>query len=199
MPRETVTYAEPWERQPRESAQAFQAFVLYRDMGVERGIRKVVAVLGKSRALLERWSSRWGWVERCRQWDSEIDRLSRIKKLKEIEKMRQTHITAAQAMMAKALVKLQSMQPGELSPHDVRKMLMDAAALERIARGEPGSIVEERKKVDAEYEPIVDEILSNPEFIAAIQQAAGTPTQTGDTGSPAGRLGESPDEGDSVA
>jgi hypothetical protein len=47
-----------WERQENESALAFG---VYRDYGSERSLAKVGRALGKSRALIERWS-----VQRCR-------------------------------------------------------------------------------------------------------------------------------------
>ena len=49
---------ELWERQDGETAQAFQAFAEYRDMGAERSLAKVAQKLGKSKPLMERWSSR---------------------------------------------------------------------------------------------------------------------------------------------
>jgi hypothetical protein len=53
-----------WERQEGESARAYEAFSLYRDYGPARSIAKVAEALGKSRALLERWSVAHEWVDR---------------------------------------------------------------------------------------------------------------------------------------
>lgn len=53
-----------WGRQENESARAFQAFEVYRDLGVERSLVKVGQTLGKSRALIERWSVQHDWVNR---------------------------------------------------------------------------------------------------------------------------------------
>ena len=41
-----------WERQKGESAQAYEAFVLYRDLGAERSHVKVAQQLGKSLSLI---------------------------------------------------------------------------------------------------------------------------------------------------
>jgi hypothetical protein len=68
---------EPWERLDGESVQAFEGFALYRDMGVERSLAKVAARLGKSKALMDRWSARDRWVARADSWDVEADRLHR--------------------------------------------------------------------------------------------------------------------------
>ena len=62
----------PWERQKGESAQAFEAFFLYLEMGADRSIRAVSQELGKSKTLIDRWSRTHNWVERCRAWDNQI-------------------------------------------------------------------------------------------------------------------------------
>ena len=60
---------EPWVRQYFESHKAFAAFRAYLEMGPDRSLAAVGEQLGKSTALMERWSARWGWVDRCRQHD----------------------------------------------------------------------------------------------------------------------------------
>jgi hypothetical protein len=55
----------PFEQQPMESAKAFAAFSVYLGLGPERSLATVGQKLGKSMALLERWSSRWRWPERA--------------------------------------------------------------------------------------------------------------------------------------
>lgn len=77
----------PWCRQQGESRLAFAAFELYRD-GAARGARSIRGVareLGKSRQLLERWSVRWRWVERCERYDSALDRLRVARRFAEAE------------------------------------------------------------------------------------------------------------------
>lgn len=61
---------QPWDRHPGESAKAYEAFVIYRDMGAERTVRKVAESLGKSDTLIVGWSSRHEWVRRVSAWDS---------------------------------------------------------------------------------------------------------------------------------
>src|SRR5712692_9429432 len=53
-----------FERQPRESAKAFEAFSVYLNMGPERSLAAVGQKLGKSKALLERWSAKFEWPGR---------------------------------------------------------------------------------------------------------------------------------------
>lgn len=62
----------PWEPQG-ETMTAYAAFTEYRDMGSERSLDAVRRKLGKSQALMERWSSRWQWVERAKAYDMHLD------------------------------------------------------------------------------------------------------------------------------
>lgn len=61
-----------WERQPTESSQAYEAFTVYLKVKEENagGLREVARRLGKSAALMDRWSKRDGWVERHRAWEN---------------------------------------------------------------------------------------------------------------------------------
>ena len=67
----------PWDPQAGESAQAFAAFVAYRDLGPERSIDAVVRELDKSRTLIGRWSGRWKWVKRAQAYDAHLDEIKR--------------------------------------------------------------------------------------------------------------------------
>lgn len=53
-----------FEQQPKESDKAYAAFALYLSLGPERSLDAVRQKLGKSARLIQRWSSRWQWVER---------------------------------------------------------------------------------------------------------------------------------------
>ena len=67
----------PWDRQPNESPQAFEAFATYRDMAYQRSLAAVGWRLHKIRTLLSRWSAAHGWVKRVAAWDAYNDRESR--------------------------------------------------------------------------------------------------------------------------
>ena len=60
---------QPWERCKGESRKAYDAFCCYRDQDATRTLAAVGKALGKSAALMEQWSARWGWVERAHAWD----------------------------------------------------------------------------------------------------------------------------------
>lgn len=58
--------AQPWDRLPAESPEAYEAFRCYLDLQPKRSIDRAAAALGKDDSLLWRWSVRHRWVERCR-------------------------------------------------------------------------------------------------------------------------------------
>lgn len=61
-----------WERQPAESPQAFEAFQAYLRVKEEKagGQREVARRLGKSNALMDKWSKRNRWVDRHRAYEN---------------------------------------------------------------------------------------------------------------------------------
>lgn len=150
----TDTGPAPWERQPGEPARAYAAFCLYRDMApTERSLRAVADRLYGSNPAskrrrapgqLHKWSVCWRWVERAKAWDDEQDRIAREEHLRAIREMRERHAREAVALQQKALERLKAMDPNDLSPKDVLWYIVEAAKLERISRGEPDQIQEQR-------------------------------------------------------
>src|SRR6266513_221186 len=65
-----------WDRQPKESRRAFEAFTVYRNLPGNRRLQLVADQLHCSGANIRRWSSRWDWYDRVRQWDIHVDQLT---------------------------------------------------------------------------------------------------------------------------
>jgi hypothetical protein len=55
-----------------ESAKAFAAFSVYLSLGEERSLDCVARKIGKSKTLMERWSTRHGWVSRADAHDRNL-------------------------------------------------------------------------------------------------------------------------------
>jgi hypothetical protein len=56
---------------PGEPATSYAGWILYREMRPgERSLRAVADRLGRAPSLIDRYSSRWRWVERTREWDA---------------------------------------------------------------------------------------------------------------------------------
>ena len=136
----------PWERQPGESAKAYEAFSLYRDMGVERSLSKVGNALGKSKTMMDKWSSpnAFNWVERAKAWDIEQDRILQKQQIEDIKKMRKRHASVAVSMLVKAAEALKKLPLEEIKAADISRMVDTASKLERISRGDVGDVIEER-------------------------------------------------------
>ncbi|WP_406722862.1 hypothetical protein OG968_23960 [Streptomyces althioticus] len=127
---------ESWERQSGESVQAFEAFAVYRDLGPARSVTKVARELDKSRALVGRWSRQFAWVVRAAAYDREQDRLFLTEQAQARRDLARRHAKLAQAVQSKAVARLQSLDPRELSPSELLRYIQVAAEIERRAVGD---------------------------------------------------------------
>jgi hypothetical protein len=160
-----------YERQPSESDRAFAAFCCYRDLGPKRSLDEVGKRLyggqsGRKRAATGRvqaWSSKWHWRERVAAWDAHLDRQTREAQEQARREMGERHAKLAVALQEKAIQRLKAMPLEELSSTDLLRYIIEAAKLERLARGEPESIQEQRGTVAHEHQV---------EIFARIQQYA---------------------------
>lgn len=89
----------PWERQPGESDKAWEAFRTYRDMAQDRSLRVVADTIGKSKSLVDRWSSRHQWNRRAYEWELELDRQARMETVREAAAMVKRHAQQSQLFM----------------------------------------------------------------------------------------------------
>lgn len=129
----------PWERQEGESSKAFFAFCLYRDLGLERSITKVAQKYNAERnlrGLMGRWSKKWSWVKRVREYENHIDRVARAEHEADLKKMTDRHLTLSMAMQAKGAEKLKGLDGKTLSPRAAITAITAGAKLERLSRGE---------------------------------------------------------------
>lgn len=133
--------AKAWERRKGESGAAFQAFCLYRDLPyseepTSRSLSKVGQRLGKSTALMARWSTAHEWQERCREYDNELQREELEGRKLEVKAMRREHIGLARQMTAKARAALEELKPARMKPREITAMMKAGADLERRAMNE---------------------------------------------------------------
>jgi hypothetical protein len=61
-----------FEQLPRESDKAFAPFSLYLSLGPERSLAKTAAKLGRSKVLMEKWSSKFDWPSRVAAYNSHM-------------------------------------------------------------------------------------------------------------------------------
>ena len=138
-----------WERQPKESLKAYEALYLYLQLGDERSCAKVAKQLGKSTTIIERWCSAWHWVQRSREYDTELRRKELADKKAEIKKMRERQMRTAQLLQKKAIEALDTLEPGSIEAKDILRFIMDGSKLEREmmieALTEPAAATEQAK------------------------------------------------------
>lgn len=166
---------QPWERQKGESAQAFEAFFLYLEMGADRSIRAVSHELGKSKTLIDRWSRTHNWVERCRAWDNHIQHEAKKAAITEVRNMTKRHVTMAQQIQNAAMLALKEMGSNMVNPKNFAAIVKLATDLERSSLvSEVDALSEDLKK--AEEDSAAVKIICD---IPRVQPAADTPPEEG--------------------
>ena len=75
---ESTTAALTFERQRRESSKAFAAFKTYLDLGPDRTHALVAEKLGVSTRMVNKWSTKYGWLERVAARDAYIAEVERL-------------------------------------------------------------------------------------------------------------------------
>lgn len=66
--------AKKFERQPGETARAFEAFCVYREGGAARSLVGTAQKLAKNSTTIKEWSAKWAWVERAAAFDADVRR-----------------------------------------------------------------------------------------------------------------------------
>lgn len=157
----------PFERQPGEPDKAWQAFVIYRDLGFDRSLIKAANIYRKATTAnakvesvqntLQKMSAEYSWVMRSAEWDNELDKIRRRKKIFEIEEMKERHLKLATSLqglgaieLKKWLNKVQTSKENEkveLSTTDVRALIELGIRLERLNRDEPETLTKTQQEV----------------------------------------------------
>ncbi len=129
-----------WERRDDESAPAFIAFSVYRDLGPTRSIDAAwrTTQTGQNRgkrapSAWEGWSSRFDWVERAAAYDAHIERIgleARQKALRAAtEADTKRRIQNARATQGAGFKLIEKAKLEEITALEARKMLKEAAKL----------------------------------------------------------------------
>ena len=126
-------------RQPDERSAAYDARVAYVTAGPGRSLASVGRTLGKSTVLMERWSTKYGWVAAARQYDETLATLAARQHeqqyLAEVEAHRARYGVAGRALHAKALAALAQLDPATVRLGQIVRAIITAADLEAHALG----------------------------------------------------------------
>jgi hypothetical protein len=153
---------QPFDRQPGESAKAYNAFTLFRDLAPsQRSIRhawlsRPGASQGPGSRSISRWrhwSARWGWLDRAAVWDADVDAKKREKWLSSQLAACERHQRAAAGAMQVCLAAVRASLNRLADPHYLAaletlspvlllrearasaQILPQLAAMERLALG----------------------------------------------------------------
>jgi hypothetical protein len=165
--------ASSWDPWPGESAKAYAAFCLYRDLGPRRsldaasrsyhgshreGVDLLSGRLPRASGTIRRWAHCWNWQARARAWDQEAERIKQAEQRAALQEMAERHAKEALMMQNKAIERLRQLRPEELGTRETLAYLVEAAKLERLARGEPTERVSQEHHFDQLQELTDDEL-----------------------------------------
>jgi hypothetical protein len=187
--RAAVMPFESWERLTGETGAAYAAFCAYRDMGLERNIRKAVDAYeknegkrGKRYRMWRAWAAQFRWRDRAADYDRYLDRLKQTEKRKTIEAQEETHRAVTRKMLEVVGKKLEMMNPADLSAGAVTEWVGTAIRADREAAG--------LVTADGKPEPKQGEINFTPEFEGPVRKQTQEPACAGEIrGGKDGRMG----------
>jgi len=125
-----------WELLPKESPEAFAAFVVYRDMGFGRNIKLAIekvadnSAYSKSYASWRKWAVDYRWKERAADYDRYDEQMKQNEHRKTIEAQGEKHREVTGLMLDVAKKRLQTMQPDDLSAGGVVEFVQTAVKIQ---------------------------------------------------------------------
>lgn len=155
-----------WERQPGESEEAYEAFTDYYK-NPKRSQKKTAKAVGKSEALIYRWSVRWHWTERAREYDNALVREEYMATLDKIRKMNKAQAAIGLLLQKKGQEALEKLNLKKMSAKDLLQFLIQGTTIERRARLSDVSIQNKKKAQEESGTEYADDGLS-----AALETAA---------------------------
>lgn len=157
-----------YERQEGESKQAYEAFTVYRNLGITRSLKEVANQLGKHRSLIERWSKNNNWVDRAQVFDDEMDRRAILQNEQERKEMIIKHTEIARRMLEKVKIAVEALNPETLTANEIVKLFEIAVKIERLSRGESTDVSEITHSGDATGTMDEQDVFKRVEQYAAV-------------------------------
>lgn len=137
----TIEPRQLWDKRPDESAKAFGAFAMYRDLE-RRSFKQVAEKLNCSPQNVFQWSSKYNWRLRCDAFDLEQDRQQRVAFARNRVRMRERHLSLAVAMGGVAAHGIREWQAKiasgvvlDLQPEQLALLVKCSTELERSTLG----------------------------------------------------------------
>jgi hypothetical protein len=143
---------QPWDQMADETVHSYTAFMVYRDLGQSRSLRKAAEIFyemdepcppdsTKLRQMKE-WSTTRSWQMRVNAWDLTVEREESAERLQQAKDMKRRHAAVATVALSKAAERLRGLNPDNMTPSDAVRMLETGVKVERLSRGEPDQVRE---------------------------------------------------------
>ena len=126
----------PWERQPKETEKAYEAFLIYKNLGPGRTFIEVSRKLHKSFTLIRRWKDAWNWKERVELYDRENDRKAQLEAQAAQKEMIRRHIDLGMALQKKATEALDNLNPKKMGAVSIKELVRLGTELESVNRNQ---------------------------------------------------------------
>lgn len=132
---------DPWDRQPDETPHKYGQFLAYRDLGRARTLAKTGEALGRSAGYLRLISAEYRWVERAEAWDQDLDQAHQREWL-DTRRAAAEHDARILNKAAEMLAdRLDTLDPDDLSPGDVARLLDVVMRHRRTLFGDPTATI----------------------------------------------------------
>ena len=123
-----------------ETAKAWHAFQVFRDMGVDRKLGAVAAAAHCSQKNPYAWARQFDWHERVAAYDRMMDRVAVAAAAREVKKMTARHVQTGMVLQETGLRYVQRKLSGDdglarLNPNSALRFIETGEAMERRARG----------------------------------------------------------------
>lgn len=144
---------EPGGRIEGETRKAYEAFVVYRsEKSLSKTMEKLREKYGKSRAnlsVLEKWCSRYSWVERLQEWEDYLDAKAREEMVRKRRKWAQEEEQICSSVMSRGLSALKSKNPEDMGFSEILSYLREGMDRRRRLCGDVEKINEVRLTTDS--------------------------------------------------
>ena len=135
-------------RREGETVSQFELFEAYRRLPpFRRSVQNLMETLGQespSRSYLVRLMTEQEWEERAVAYDREAEAMRLAEEREAAREMNERHIHFAKRLEEKAITAIEAVDPLSLGAQEARQYLEAGVKIERTARGEPESVVEQR-------------------------------------------------------
>jgi hypothetical protein len=133
---------QPWDRLPKETLKAFQAFTIFRSQD-KRGLTPVAKELKCTVQNVQRWATKYDWAERSRQWDIFNDRIAQQEEVRERIAMRKRFVQQGVTMQKLGVIGLNELTEivnigGKLrmTPGEITNLIKTGTEIEKLGRGD---------------------------------------------------------------